>query len=161
MPLVAYPIVNGVTWIAFVWSIRQMMTRGDLVDGLSSGGALWFSDLTAADPTWALPLAAILLTSYQLQSSNSHATGLIHKRLKDVLQLGISLATPMILFADAGIFFYWIPGTLFKIFETRLLKSRSFRKLLKIPDAVDESLLKGEAMNLKQKSKYSSNNLTK
>lgn len=156
LPLIAYPLINGITWISFVWSIRQMMSRGDLIDDLSRGGTLWFMDLTIADPSGILPTVAILLTSYSIHTSTSQATGLVHRRIKDFLQLGITLAAPMIILADAGIFFYWIPGTLFKIIESKLLKTRIFRKFLKIPDFVDDSLLRGEAINLAEQ-----NNRTK
>lgn len=156
LPLIAYPLINGITWISFVWSIRQMMSRGDLIDDLSRGGTLWFMDLTIADPSGILPTVAILLTSYSIHTSTSQATGLVHRRIKDFLQLGITLAAPMIILADAGIFFYWIPGTLFKIMESKLLKTRIFRKFLKIPDFVDDSLLRGEAINLAEQ-----NNRTK
>jgi YidC/Oxa1 family membrane protein insertase len=160
LPIVAYPVVNGASWILFVWSIRQMLFREDVSASLSNGGMLWFTDLTAADPLFILPISAVLLTSVHLHTSTVHSIGLLHRRIKNFLQVGMILFAPWLMFADAGIFFYWIPGTIFKMLESRLLSFPKFRRMLGIPDASDSSLLRGEALLLRNngEKRYGNNN---
>lgn len=46
--------VQSLVFLSYFFALRGMATAG--VEGFSSGGALWFTDLTIADPYYALPL---------------------------------------------------------------------------------------------------------
>jgi len=66
LKLFATPIVHIPLFLTFIFSVRDMI-RNTRVDGLTDGGALWFTDLTAADASGAMTLIAVSLTYLNLE----------------------------------------------------------------------------------------------
>lgn len=63
LKLVSYAVLQVPLFVTFVWSVRSLCATND---SLKTGGLLWFSDLTVADPTFVLPLVCNCLTYFAI-----------------------------------------------------------------------------------------------
>lgn len=61
--LVSYAFLQIPLFVTFVWSVRGLCATNS---SLKTGGLLWFSDLTVADPAYVLPLVCNGLTYYAI-----------------------------------------------------------------------------------------------
>lgn len=109
LPLMQVPLLIGL-----VVAVRRMLLPGaPQREVLSAGGAYWFSDLTAPDPTSILPLGSLLLlvTNLQVGLTRPAATrggvGLL-SMLRNVFQAGSVVAFPFYAELPAGVFMYWV-----------------------------------------------------
>ena len=93
---------------------------------LSSGGALWFPDLLASDPTLALPfiLSTALFTNIKLHQWSDRKAGLVpsvfSRRLDRIMMLLALAIGPLTLHFPTAILVYWIPSALFATAQTAL-----------------------------------------
>lgn len=58
--VLAPPALNIPLFLGFAFATRMLVNYG--APGMDAGGALWFSDLTAPDSTFALPAVAAAAT---------------------------------------------------------------------------------------------------
>ncbi len=106
------PITNMVTFITFVWSIRDMLQGNINPDlGLEMGGMLWFEDLTEEDVEHILPIMAGI-TTYSAIEYSFFRPGSIDKtslgfKIKDWIQTMSLCCVPVFLQLPAGCFCYW------------------------------------------------------
>lgn len=130
--ILAVPLANFAVFASFIYSIRDMVLR-DPTETMDIGGMLWFVDLTIKDSTFFLPFSALGLSYLALDLAlKPHGNVLLY--LKDFFQSLMIISIPVILPLPAGIFFYWIPSSVFTIAQTQLLKQAAFRRLLRIPE---------------------------
>ena len=99
------------------------------VPALTTGGLAWFADLSVADPTHLLPLAASGLIGLQIAFGGEAGATTIAKSVKTAMMIGL----PMISFAVAwswptALGFYIFVNSGFGVAQTFLLKNASFRK---------------------------------
>ncbi|KAI9262094.1 60Kd inner membrane protein-domain-containing protein [Sporodiniella umbellata] len=127
LPLVQMPVM-----ISFFMAIRGMAEVP--VPGLSSEGALWFTDLAAKDPYYILPvistagMMAVLEAGTETGAANPQSKG-----MKNLFR-GLSIvALPFTAWMPSGVFIYWITSNVFSIGQILALKSPSMRKALNIP----------------------------
>ena len=61
--LISYATLQVPLFLTFVWSVRALCATNE---ALKTGGFLWLTDLTVADPTFVLPLVCNAITYYTL-----------------------------------------------------------------------------------------------
>jgi len=126
-------LIQAPLFISFFFSV-QGLTKGGL-PSLGDGGALWFRDLTVADPTYALPvlcgltfLATIEAGADQMQNQPNSAA---MKNFMRALSVGI---VPFTTGLPSGVFMYWVASNGFSLGQTLLFKVRAVRDFLQLPE---------------------------
>ena len=147
MGMFTYPVATLACFITFFYSLRSMVTaehralkeepKSAPLFGLSSGGALWFRDLTQADSTRLLPLISCACTYAALEVGFKASDGLVaSKRLtlprtiKGFFQAAFIFGFPLISTMPAGVFCYWIPGSFVSMAQTVAMRSPVFLRLI-------------------------------
>ena len=103
LAIVALPIAQIPALLGLVLAMRRMLdSHAPLSAELSRGGVGWFSDLTAADATLALPVFSLLLMVGNLQSAS--ATGPVWLAVRNTLQAIGIVALPIFAELPAGVF---------------------------------------------------------
>ena len=154
---VLVPLAQIPVFVSFVFAMRRLVADGSW--GLAEGGALWFPDLSVADPYLVLPFTAVGLTYTSLQlgfmrggpspsppqqqpQRTNHAGGPpstptptptptpFIARVGGALQMVVLVSSPMIAQLPSGVFMYWIPSSLFGIAQTLALRNPSVRAAL-------------------------------
>jgi YidC/Oxa1 family membrane protein insertase len=120
-------IVGAVTqlplWITFFFTIRHM-TRPDGGLGLDTGGVLWFTDLTAKDPYFVLPvLCGTTFFGMVHLGDGGQAPGapvdpkqaMMRQMMKGVAVIMV----PTTAWFESGVFVYWISTNTFAMMQAR------------------------------------------
>lgn len=134
--------VQAPVFIGFFSALRGFAAHK--LPSLAEGGALWFTDLTVADPTYMLPalaglsfLATVELGAADGMEGQPEAT---RKKMKNAMRV-VALAVPLVSTSlPASVFMYWTASNVFSLGQTTLLKIPAVKKLLGLPDL---SKLKG------------------
>ena len=143
MTVIAYPLANLAVFVTFVYSLRSMI-NGEHREELSMGGFSWFSDLTAKDSSYLLPLSAVVVSYSAIEIALSGSnTGRILIILKDAFQTLLLVSMPLIGTLPNGVFFYWIPSSLCGIAQTAALRMPFFQRLLRLPTPPKPPHLRG------------------
>uniref|UniRef100_A0A8D0GTF8 Cytochrome c oxidase assembly factor COX18 n=1 Tax=Sphenodon punctatus TaxID=8508 RepID=A0A8D0GTF8_SPHPU len=110
-------------------------------DQLSTGGILWFTDLTMPDTTWILPISVGLLNllivemfalrKIELSRFQKYATYFF--RGMAVVMIPIAATVP------SAIALYWLSSSFMGLSHNLLLRSPSFRRLCRIPRTKSDS----------------------
>ncbi|XP_050801014.1 cytochrome c oxidase assembly protein COX18, mitochondrial [Gopherus flavomarginatus] len=108
---------------------------------LSTGGTLWFTDLTVPDSTWILPVSLGLLNlliveifalrKLELSRFQKYATNFI--RGLSVLMVPIAATVP------SSMALYWLSSSFMGLSHNLLLRSPTFRRLCRIPRTKSDS----------------------
>jgi len=124
-------------WMTFFFTVRMMCHRDGI--GLSEGGALWFTDLTAADPYVGLPVltSATFLLMAELGDAGRKGAGADANAgtIKKVMRGAAVLMIPATMTLESGLFCYWGSANLLAITQTLLLRNESVRALVGMPAA--------------------------
>jgi YidC/Oxa1 family membrane protein insertase len=149
LSLFAGALVQLPVFVVCIVSVRRLLAQAQqpaadaAAAGLETGGALWFVDLTAADPFVVLPLLTLgsFLATTELAAA-ARATGAagapraagaptppaspmslvleyVRKRFQDV---GL-IAAPAIASLPVGVFCYWLPNNLISLAQGAVLRS--------------------------------------
>ncbi|CAM9488599.1 unnamed protein product [Sphacelaria rigidula] len=110
--LLAAPLTNIPVFVSFIWATRRMLLSGT-VDDLTSGGLLWFQDLSYHDTSGVLPLTAVMCTYVSTEIALANSPTPFMQKVKDFLQSLIILSFPFVVTLPQGVFMYWIPSSLF------------------------------------------------
>lgn len=105
---------------------------------MTYGGMSWFTDLTVADPHYALPVlsALVFLGTIELGAADG-MQGQPEKMVSRMKWLMRCLAVgivPFTLSLPSSVFIYWITSNIFSLAQTRVLKSRKVKEVLGVPD---------------------------
>lgn len=158
MSLFVAPLVQVPVFLTCVVSVRRMLERSVVgpADGgalaptsphdMSTGGAVWFSDLTAADPYAVLPICTIGLFLVSTELSGAGATmppwmEFLKRRLQD----GGLIALPAFAAFPAGVFMYWVPNNLISLVQTQLTRLPRVRMALALDPPPGQELLPSSA----------------
>jgi len=141
LKLVAAPLAQISVLLTYIVATRDLLSNGAL--DLSNQGMLWFTDLSARDPTLILPLAAAYCTYSSLELSMGRTPPpadpskppqiAMTDIVREVMQSVLVFSVPMIAQLPAGIFMYWIPSSLFGISQTLALRSNRIRGAVGLP----------------------------
>ncbi|KAG7669396.1 hypothetical protein KSW81_007551 [Nannochloris sp. 'desiccata'] len=129
------------TRVAAVWSkynanpLKSIATL--LVPSLMEGGALWFTDLTIPDATYALPLlasATFLLTVEAGAADGMEGQGdKMKSKMKNIMRAVAVIVVPFSGSMPASVFMYWTASNFFSLAQTLVLKIPGVKPALGIP----------------------------
>ncbi|XP_066484278.1 mitochondrial inner membrane protein OXA1L [Tiliqua scincoides] len=129
------PLVQAPIFISFFIALRKMAELP--VPSLQSGGLWWFTDLTAADPYYALPLT-VTITMWAIlelgaESGVSNPNLRVMKTIFRVMPLVI---LPLTISFPTAIFTYWLTSNMFSLVQVAVLRVPAVRARLRIPDRI-------------------------
>lgn len=127
------PILQIPVFISAFIGIRKMCNLP--VESMTTGGILWFNNLTLADPTYVLPtlsLLSILAVVYR-----GIETGIELKNMTPTMKVvvfGLSgISFPFLIFMPAGIMVYFVTTNAISLGLSFVMNSNSVKKALNIP----------------------------
>uniref|UniRef100_A0AC34F439 Membrane insertase YidC/Oxa/ALB C-terminal domain-containing protein n=1 Tax=Panagrolaimus sp. ES5 TaxID=591445 RepID=A0AC34F439_9BILA len=130
-------LANGGVFMTQFFAIRKMIQAN--YPGWSTGGTLWFTDLTASDPYFLLPIISAATLAYVLKlgvetgaSSDQLAPG-----MKIIMQYGL----PLIVLVSSsqfasGLCVYWVASNAISLVYAGMFKNEAIRNLFRIPPIV-------------------------
>lgn len=128
-------------FIGFFSALRSLAAAG--VPSLTHGGAAWFPNLAAADPTYGLPLASAALFLATVEAGA--ADGMqgqdpaTLKRMKFLMRgLAVGLV-PLTASMPAGVFVYWATSNAYSLAQALALKTAPVRRLMGVPEPSKEA----------------------
>jgi YidC/Oxa1 family membrane protein insertase len=123
------PAVHLPVLFTFMLATRDMV-RGDVYD-MSTGGALWFSDLGAVDATMILPAVAVGVTYWNLEQSFGRVDAVTATQVfREFFQVGVLCSLPFVVNLPAGVFMLWIPSGLYTMTQTSFLRTSFVQSLV-------------------------------
>ncbi|KAL4149489.1 hypothetical protein QTP88_003430 [Uroleucon formosanum] len=103
---------------------------------LTEGGILWFTNLTAIDPTMSLPLimclSNLLIIEIQTQSRNKELTR-NQKIITNIFRGLTIIMMPLSCFLPSGVSLYWTTSSIYGLSQNLFLLSPQVRKCFGIP----------------------------
>jgi membrane protein insertase Oxa1/YidC/SpoIIIJ len=116
------PAIHLPVLFTFMLATRDMV-RSDVFD-MSTGGALWFSDLGAVDSTMLLPAAAVGVTYWNLERAFGRSETVdVSQVFREVFQTGVMCSLPFVVNLPAGVFMLWIPSGLYTMSQSAFLNT--------------------------------------
>jgi len=138
----AFPFMQVPVFLSVFIGIRQMANLP--VESMTTGGALWFSDLTISDPFYALPVltCATFFATVELGVDGVRAASL-STTARTVMRLLPVIMFPFILNFPTAMLCYWLTSNVISLFQVLFLRIASVRTFCKIPPLVkhDPALL--------------------
>ncbi|XP_064272354.1 cytochrome c oxidase assembly protein COX18, mitochondrial isoform X3 [Passer domesticus] len=108
----------------------------------SSGGALWFTDLTAPDSTWILPVSLGLVNLLVVEifaSQTKMPVSRIRKIVTNFFRTVSVVMIPIAATVPSSMALYWLSSSLVGLSHNLLLRSPAFRRLCRIPRTASDS----------------------
>ena len=125
--------ISAPVFVSFYFAISRM---ADKIDSFKTGGAFWFPDLAASDPTLMMPLltSALFLASVEfgaVEGMNNQQQGLTMKYMLRGLAVAM---VPMTWNFTQGVFCYWITSNAYSLLQATLFKNAVMKRIVGIPD---------------------------
>lgn len=136
-PMMTYiPVLcQGVTFASMFFAIRGMAECP--VVSMQDDGALWFVDLTAADPFYLLPvITSISVFCHLKYSSDGIDLSSMHQTFRAILLCLPFIGLPFMCQFPAALNLYWLTTNLISIVQARTLKFPPIRKRLGINELI-------------------------
>lgn len=138
-PMAQFPI-----FISFFVGVRRL---AQTEPSMATGGAYWFTDLSVADPIYALPLlCGITLAAMTELGGDAGAAAAITPVMKKGLRAMAFMSVPLTYWFEAGVFCYWLPNNIYSVCfalatRSKYMKDRLGMKvdLAKIPGTRDHA----------------------
>jgi YidC/Oxa1 family membrane protein insertase len=132
------PFLQAPVMISFYLALRDMAALP--VPQFSNGGALWFTDLTAADPYYALPILSGLgfLVTFELGRRMGTTPSTMTKGTVLFFRAAAVGMIPLTATFPSAILVYWVASNVFSIFQTIGIYQPAVRRMLNIPDLVKQ-----------------------
>lgn len=136
LPVLQLPVAYG-----FFQALRKMGNAN--VEGFETQGTAWFMDLTQVDPYLGLQAitAAVVMLMIKLGGETGGST-----MLEPIKKLMMALPVASIFITksfSAAVVLYFCANSVLSFVQTSLLRSASFRKLLKLPPMVKPPVVEG------------------
>ncbi|KAM4612046.1 mitochondrial inner membrane protein OXA1L [Polymixia lowei] len=129
------PLVQAPVFISFFIALRKMAYLP--VPSLQTGGTLWFTDLTAADPFYILPLAVTGTMFFILElGAESGIDNPNLRAMKTVFRIMPFVILPLTINFPTAVFTYWLTSNLFSLGQVALLRHPLVRQKLRIPERI-------------------------
>jgi len=131
------PIVAQLpVFMSFFLGLRGMATCP--VESLSTGGILWFENLSMTDPYYLLPLTTCLTTYYQLKTGAEGAKmDMMTPKMKLAMTVMPFFLFPITMNFASGVTFYWMCTNIISLVQAKIFKLPKIREVLKIPKMVE------------------------
>lgn len=121
-------------FIFFYYALNSMVALP--VPGMETGGLLWFTDLTAADPKHILPLAtsAMTLINFEIGAEVGASQGTQMNPAVKMVFRGVMCLMPFFTWNfPTAIFGYWFTSSLFSLVQGFMFRSPAIRRKLNLP----------------------------
>lgn len=129
------PLVQAPVFISFFIALRKMAYLP--VPSLQTGGLLWFTDLTAADPFYILPLAVTGTMFFILElGAESGVDNPNLRAMKTVFRIMPFVILPLTINFPTAVFTYWLTSNCFSLAQVALLRHPLIRDKLRIPERI-------------------------
>jgi YidC/Oxa1 family membrane protein insertase len=130
-PLIAWwtPVVFPLYFVSWFAAVHNHSISNP---ELLTGGTLWFSDLTATDATFLLPVAASL-TWLGIIEMGASALYLQSASLKMWTRFTALALVPVLSTLPSGVFCFWVSSNLWELVRIHLFNKDSVRKVFGIP----------------------------
>ena len=143
MPLVQIPV-----FICFFTAIRQMASVP--FEELKTGGLLWFSDLTVADPWYILPTISATCFLITVELGADGISNQYQKKIyKNFFRVLAVLSIPFTAGLPQGVFMYWLTSSLFSFVQLAFLKIPGMKARMGIIEVPQKTLDKIREINEK------------
>ncbi|PIC14289.1 hypothetical protein B9Z55_027245 [Caenorhabditis nigoni] len=128
---------NGAVFATQFFAIKKMVAVN--YPGLSEGGALWFTDLTATDPYYALPF--ISAATMALVTKVGIEMGTTADQMPPVMRAFMSYGLPVVIFGVSsqfatGLCVYWTASNAVSLIYAAAFKVDAIRNIFGIPPVV-------------------------
>jgi len=108
------------------------------VESLTTGGILWFENLTLTDPYYLLPLTTCLTTYYQLKTGAEGAKiDMMTPKMKIAMTAMPFILFPFLMNFASGVTFYWMCTNIISLTQAKIFRVPRIREALKIPKLVE------------------------
>jgi len=127
--------VNGLVLTTMFFALRGMCAAP--VGSMTTGGAAWFTDLVATDPTFLLPLTAagtIALMMYLGADGINLDT--MPPLMKKVIILMPIVSIPIMISFPAALGLYWVTNNAISLVQSRVMRREEVRTFLGIPTII-------------------------
>ncbi|VDN58111.1 unnamed protein product, partial [Dracunculus medinensis] len=134
-------LANAFAFTIQFFSIKKMIAAN--YPGWSSGGALWFPDLTVSDPYYALPLISAVTIFLVVNSGIEF--GASSEQVSPVIGLGMKYGIPILVLIctsqfASGLCLYWCTSNLMSLLYAGVFRIPAVRNFLEIPKVVAQPL---------------------
>uniref|UniRef100_A0A670ZQC9 Membrane insertase YidC/Oxa/ALB C-terminal domain-containing protein n=1 Tax=Pseudonaja textilis TaxID=8673 RepID=A0A670ZQC9_PSETE len=133
------PFVQAPIFISFFFALRKMAECP--VPSMQTGGLWWFTDLTAPDPYYILPvMVSVTMWIVTEVRFGQFETGPPNPNLdlmKKVFRVMPVVFLPFIISFPTAIFTYWLTSNLFSIMQILLFRLPAARAFFHIPERVE------------------------
>ena len=123
--LVLPPFLNIIGFSMYISFIRQSQYSSSEL--WTTGGPSFALDLSAPDPTFILPVTALVLSYASLDVGQTRPAKGTIDRFRQGMQSLLLFSAPFVVNMPAGYFAYWIPSSMFSICQTIMVR-RSLNK---------------------------------
>ncbi|XP_029310638.1 mitochondrial inner membrane protein OXA1L [Cottoperca gobio] len=132
------PLVQAPVFISFFIALRKMSTLP--VPSMETGGLLWFTDLTAADPFYVLPLVVTGTMFFILElGAESGVDNPNLRNMKNVFRVMPFVILPLTINFPTAVFTYWLTSNCISLGQVFLFKHPLIREKLGIPVRIKHS----------------------
>ncbi|KAM6908864.1 mitochondrial inner membrane protein OXA1L [Xenentodon cancila] len=129
------PLAQAPVFISFFIALRKMSYLP--VPSMQTGGLLWFTDLTAADPFYILPFAVTGTMFFILElGAESGIDNPNLRAMKTVFRIMPLIILPLTINFPTAVFTYWLTSNCFSLGQVALLRHPFIRDKLKIPERI-------------------------
>ncbi|TKR92805.1 hypothetical protein L596_007384 [Steinernema carpocapsae] len=128
---------NGAVFMTQFFAIKEMCKVG--YPGLSTGGSLWFTDLTACDPYYLLPF--ISAATMAMVARVGIEGGANPETMPPLMRLGMLYGLPIAVFAFGSQFssamcVYWCTSNGMSLVYAAAFRNAAIRKFFNVPELV-------------------------
>ncbi|CAN0068098.1 unnamed protein product [Ectocarpus fasciculatus] len=121
------PFMQMPIFISLFMALRQMQ---DYFPGYCEGGALWFTDLSVADPTYVLPVlnafSFLLMVEVGADGMDQANKGMF----KNVMRGLAVMMVPMTASMPQGLFVYWAANNVLSLAQSSVVKTQWMKNTL-------------------------------
>jgi len=105
------------------------------MESMKSGGMLWFTDLTVADPYYVLPVlsALTMLLTVEMATETGGVSTPQTEMMKPVMRIMCFLTVPISCTFPTAVLNYWVTANIFSLGQSFLLKRTAVREYFGIP----------------------------
>jgi len=123
-------------FMSFFFGLRGMTNCP--VESMSTGGILWFENLTVTDPFYLLPLMTCCTTYLQFRTGAEGARlDMMSPKMKIAMTVLPFCLFPVTMNFAAAVTFYWFNTNLISLAQAKMFKQKKVRKFFGIPMMIE------------------------
>ncbi|KFR00915.1 Mitochondrial inner membrane protein COX18, partial [Nipponia nippon] len=131
-------------WVCVSLALRNCSVGAadsEVQEQFSAGGTLWFTDLTAPDSTWILPvsLGLVNLLIVEIFASQKMEVSRFQKLATNFFRVVSVVMIPVAATVPSSMALYWLSSSFVGLVHNLLLRSPTFRRLCCVPRTKSES----------------------